>query len=186
MPTRTADIMTRQDFQDLLDVYGADRTRWPLSARASAAAVLTADKAAVRMLSEAAALDAVLARGMANSAPSADATAALAARIVAAAGTAPRTVASSDKVPASPRLGYAVLSRRARPTHRPGHRSAPRYGQWRAAAMLAASLVLGVFVGQTQFGAHALPKIAALAGVSFVSPERLAMAEIELESSDVD
>jgi hypothetical protein len=173
MPHKIAPTMTRQDFQELLDVFGAERTRWPLSARAGAAALLASDAEARRLLAEAAALDALLARGVADSVPDIAATSALAARIVAAAAKTPRIAAASE--PAKP-LGVVSSS-------------ASRHGRtdvWRAAAVLAASMVLGVFVGQSQLGAHALPKIAALAGVSFASAERLAMAEIEIEASDVD
>jgi hypothetical protein len=173
MPTRTVQIMTLQDFQQLLDVYGAERTRWPLSARAGAAALLAADAGARRLLAEAAALDAVLARGGVDVAPESAATAALAARIVAAAAKAPRIAAMSEP-PALPLSTSRMIVR-------PG-----RTDGLRAAAVLAASMVLGVFVGQSQLGAQALPKIAALAGVSFASAERLAMADIEFEASDVD
>jgi hypothetical protein len=173
MTSRTAPTMTRQDFQHLIEVYGAERTRWPLSARAGAAALLAADAEARRMLAEAAALDAVLARGFTDIAPDATVTAALAARIVASAAKAPRLAATS--APSAP------LRVSGRPVS-----SGARTDIWRAAALLAASMVLGIFVGQSQLGAHALPKIAALAGVSFASAERLAMADIEIEASDVD
>jgi hypothetical protein len=165
--------MTRQDFQHLIEVYGAERTRWPLGARAGAAALLAADAEARRVLAEAAALDAVLARGVADIAPDATVSSALAARIVAAAAKAPRLAAISE--PSGP----------LRVSGRPVSKDA-RTDIWRAAAVLAASMVLGVFVGQSQLGAQALPKIAALAGVSFASADRLAMAEIEIEATDVD
>jgi hypothetical protein len=172
MTARTAPPMTRHDFQNLLDVYGANRTRWPLSARAGAAALLTADQDARRMLAEAAALDAILARGVAGMAPDDGATSALAARIVAAAAKTPRMIAPEP--PKRHRLSAPVRAGQG------------RTDIWRATALLAASMVLGVFVGQSQLGAHALPKIAALAGVSLASAERLAMADIEVEASDVD
>ncbi len=173
MPHKTAPNMSRQEFQELLDVCGAERTRWPLSARAGAAALLAADAEARRVLAEAAALDAVLAHGVVDISQDATTTSALATRIVAAAAKTPRIAAAAE---AANRL----------------HMNSPaasRHGRtdvWRAAAVLAASMVLGIFVGQSQLGAQALPKIAALAGVSFASAERLAMADIEIEASDVD
>jgi hypothetical protein len=173
MTHKIVPTMSRQDFQNLIDVYGAERTRWPLSARAGAAALLAADIEARRLLAEVVALDAVLAHGEAGSTPNAMATSALAARIVAAAAKTPRIASASE--PVKP-MGVAGSS-------------ASRQGRtdvWRAAAVLAASMVLGVFVGQSQLGAQALPKIAALAGVSFATAERMAMADIEIEASDVD
>jgi hypothetical protein len=67
-----------------------------------------------------------------------------------------------------------------------GHRAAVERDVWRAAAVLAASLMLGVFVGQSQLGAYALPQLAALAGVSVSAGERVALADVEFDASDVD
>ena len=54
--------MTIAEFERLLDVYGSDRTRWPVDARASAGQLVARDKAARRLLAEAEALDRALER----------------------------------------------------------------------------------------------------------------------------
>ena len=54
--------MTNADFERLLDVYGSDRTRWPVEARASAGQLVARDRAARRLLAEAEALDRALER----------------------------------------------------------------------------------------------------------------------------
>jgi hypothetical protein len=176
MTTRNPQMMM-PDFEQLLDVYGAERTLWPLNARAGAAALLVSSAEARQLKAEAAALDAVLAQGLASEPPADVAsTSALAARIVAAASTAPRLAASVvAHVPVAGGVDESPM----------------RFGRverdvWRGAALLAASLMLGVFVGQSQLGAHALPQLAALAGVSVSSGERVALADIEFEASDVD
>ena len=48
--------MTIAEFERLLDVYGSDRTRWPVEARASAGHLVARDRAARRLLAEAEAL----------------------------------------------------------------------------------------------------------------------------------
>ncbi len=81
--------MTIADFERLLDVYGSDRTRWPVEARASAGQLVARDKAARRLLAEAEALDRTLERAPL---PSLAEEAALADRILAAARRSPRMV----------------------------------------------------------------------------------------------
>lgn len=173
MTTQNPMMLTRSDFEQLLDVYGADRTRWPLGARAGAAALLASDIDARRLLAEAIALDAVLAKGQTGEPVGDPAIGALAARVMAAVAATPR-VAMVNPAP--------VLRRSVSMT---GDKAA-KTSIWRGAAMLAASLVLGVFVGQSQLGAYALPKLAAIAGLSLETPERLALADIELDATEVD
>ncbi|MBO0765496.1 MAG: hypothetical protein J2P50_13030, partial [Hyphomicrobiaceae bacterium] len=48
------------EFEGLLDIYGADRTRWPADARAAAAHLAARDVDACQLLAEAKALDRVL------------------------------------------------------------------------------------------------------------------------------
>ena len=174
MTNKTGPQMTLPDFEYLLDVYGADRTRWPLSARAGTVALLAADAAARRLLAEAVALEDVLSN---SPEPDAAATAALADRIMASTRRAPRLVASTDKVarPAQPvRSSGASMGTADRDL-------------WRGAALMAASLIIGIFVGQTQFGAGAVPAIEALTGVALPgSGERLAVADLLIEATDVD
>ena len=52
--------MTRDEFAELVDTFGADRTRWPLLRRHRAEALLASDPGVSRVLDEAAALDRVL------------------------------------------------------------------------------------------------------------------------------
>ena len=169
MTNGTTRMMTLAEFEQLLEVYGSDRTRWPLNARASAAARLMSDAGARRLLAEASALDAVLA-----AAPELDpaAMSALADRIAALTRRAPRLVATAN--PAIVALPTGATPHDAAGTHRE---------LWRGAALLAASLVIGIFVGQSQFGAGALPALEELAGLS---SSRLAMADVHLESVDED
>ena len=177
MTTRMTSILTCADFEHLLDVYGADRTRWPLGCRAGATALLSSDVSARRLLAEAIALDAVLAKGEPDAQADTGAMGALAARIIAAAAITPRVAA------VTPAPVPALANSRGRAL--PGSRQMTS-GLWRGAAMLAASLVLGIFVGQSQLGAYALPKIAAAAGLSLGSTERLALADIELDATELD
>ena len=45
----TSNTMTIAEFERLLDVYGSDRTRWPVEARASAGHLVARDRAARRL-----------------------------------------------------------------------------------------------------------------------------------------
>ena len=134
--------MTIADFERLLDVYGSDRTRWPVEARASAGQLVARDKAARRLLAEAEALDRTLERAPL---PSLAEEAALADRILVAARRSPRMVPISklDVPPIAPRAADNVVrlsasratridcrrspapprSARARPTCSPARRS---------------------------------------------------------------
>src|SRR5215813_7366701 len=85
--------MTLAEFERLLEIYGSDRTRWPVEARACAGQLTARDPAACRLLVEAEALDRVLERAPL---PSLASEAALAERIVAAAQRTPRMVRTGD------------------------------------------------------------------------------------------
>ena len=169
MTSRSAQTMSLRDFERLLEVYGGDRTRWPLAARASAAMRLAGDATARRRLAEAEALDAVLLH-----APEPDAAdvAALASRIVAAAASAPRTapvvVPSPTRFELRPRRRYVVDPFLVR-----------------TGAVLAASLMIGIFVGQTQLGARALPAIETMAGIgSPAMSDQYAWVDFHVEAPD--
>ena len=54
--------MTLADLERLLDVYGGDRTRWPVEARAAAAQLVARERRRAGLLAEAEALDRVLER----------------------------------------------------------------------------------------------------------------------------
>lgn len=146
-------------FENVLDTFGGDPARWPAERRERFVRLAAADADAARLLREAKALDAVLTK--AGGLPAGD-TRALAERIAAAvANTAPGQPAqprrqaenspaasdgSSGVVIAWPRTGENV-----RAPSQAAVASAPRRlsSGWRTAALLAASLVVGIFVGVT-------------------------------------
>lgn len=112
--------------EQVLDRFGADRTRWPAPVRRDFAGLIARDDGAKARLREAEALDKLL--DLAPQ-PTID-TRALASRIVAAARAETPAVS-----PLKARVAWARLDRRA------------AEAQWPAAAVLAASLVLGAFFG---------------------------------------
>lgn len=125
------------DLEGLLDAYGADVTRWPAQAQVGVDSLLAAGPEVNRMLAEAKALDGVLALAPL---PASDRRMALADRIVAQAlQSAPEPRKSSPGV-VIPWPGAA--RERGSPLLR-----ASRSPAWRAAALLAASLLVGVFLG---------------------------------------
>ena len=134
--------MTLDDFAQLLDVYGGERTRWPAEARAAAAHLVARDGQAGRLLALAAALDRVLQRAPV---PAPAAEAALAERIVSAAQRSPRMVKLADTPSAAPGtpLGVAsTLPGAASANGRPARLLTRRRAG--AAGFLVASLVVGI------------------------------------------
>lgn len=115
-----------------LEVSGADRTRWPAQERLRFAPLIAQNEEARRLLAETAALDRLLDHAPA---PDTGRTAALVDRIVAAAeaeGTGSAKVVTFQAAPGKARTGRALLRDRT---------------MWQAAALLAASLFVGAFVG---------------------------------------
>lgn len=110
---------------EILETYGSERARWPQAARAKLAPVLEGDAEARRRLAEAEAFDRLL--GAAPVLPEARQRA-LVSEIVAKAQRQPRMVATSE------------------PPQRP-KQNAWKQNSWIAGA-LAASLVMGLLVGQ--------------------------------------
>lgn len=174
--------MTIAELERLLEVYGAERTRWPVEWRASAALLVATDPAARRLLAEAAALDRVL-----NHAPAPGLTvqveAALAERIVAAAQRSPRIV----RLPGTQRIGKEASPDEAAPLPAPavGHgRGRLRLSsrQMGAAGVLAASLVVGVLIGNASLPPQMLPALADLAGLG---PGRDSLVKIALYEEDM-
>ena len=167
--------MTLAEFGHLLDVNGAERTRWPLGARAGAAALLALDPGARRLLAEASALDAVLAK--LPETPAGE-TSALADRIMAATQRTPRLVASTPQ----------PVARSKQPPGSRGRGLLSADGDIvRGMAVLAASLVIGIFVGQTQLVARTVPALQALAVDALPgSGDRLALADVQLDAVDED
>jgi hypothetical protein len=137
------------DLRALLDAYGADRARWPAADRARADAVVAAEPQAERLLTETKALDALLAHAPV---PSPERRAALGDRIVALAG--------AERPAAAPPSGVVVpwpgTSRRRAVPPVPRVRTPA----WQAAAVLAASLALGFFVGALDLAPESVDRLA--------------------------
>lgn len=157
----------------MLEAFGADKARWPADRRAGAEALLArqdaSGAAARRLLAEARGLDRLLA---ASPAP-ADLTA-LADRIAATAGALPPAPAEIITLPAARRSDV---------------RSKPSYGarSWTAAAVLAASLLVGVVVGPGTAGLPALREAVDAIGLGGYV-DQLALAPLDdtgLQDEDV-
>jgi hypothetical protein len=138
--TQDRSNMAPGDLEALLDAYGADTGRWPKEAQARAGILLASDAQASRLITEAKALDALLSRAPL---PAQERQSALAERIVAQAlnGTAQSAAAPPKSGIVIPWPG-AARERSPVPAWKPSRRPA-----WSAAALLAASLCFGVFVG---------------------------------------
>jgi hypothetical protein len=160
--------MTSGDFERLLEVYGGDRTRWPAEERAAAAQLVARDAKARHLLAEAEALDRVLERAPL---PALALEAELADRIVAAAQRSPRIV----------RIGGAAASNEPLPQSKPVWKRLP-FGSARAAGVLAASLVAGIFIGLTNLPQSVLP---ALADLMTVDRGGYNLAQVEPFDEDV-
>jgi hypothetical protein len=180
MTSMSSNIMTIADFERLLDVYGSDRTRWPVEARASAGQLVARDKAARRLLAEAEALDRTLERAPL---PSLAEEAALADRILAAARRSPRMVPPA-------RANAAGMARRAidNVVRLPSLRARPRWltppGFGSAAGMLAASLALGIFLGLSSLSQGVVPALEDMTGITLGTGTRT-VAQIDLLDEDL-
>lgn len=146
----------REALERLLDVYGADRTRWPARERLRFAGIVSEDKLAARMLAEANALDRLLEQAPRASAAEVDA---LKERIMAAAlrTGAPQLAVVAAGKPGSAKV-VSLAARRAPMIARFAR------GEWPAAAVLAASLVLGVMLGSAGTFNSTLEEVAQVAG----------------------
>ena len=149
--------------ENILDTFGGDTARWPAEKRAELESLADTDDDGARLLREARALDAVLMRA---AGPPVGNTSVLADRIFAAvANTAPGQLAAriervqEASVQTSDVPGVVIAWPRGGETSRAAaaatasaapmpYRERVTSG-WRTAALLAASLVLGVFVGTT-------------------------------------
>lgn len=118
----------------LLDVHGGDEARWPVAAVERFASLIARNAQAQRLVAEAKALDRLLVEADDGDARPASRHAALADRIMAA------TDASAPPVAGGNVVGIGNVREAVR---RP---VAPRQS-WQAAALLAASLVAGLYVG---------------------------------------
>jgi hypothetical protein len=173
--TNMSEGMTLAEFERLLDVYGGARTRWPAEARAAAAQLVARDAKARRLLVEAEALDRLLERAPL---PSLAIEAALAERIVAAAQRSPRIVRTAP--------GSAVVVPMVAEKAVPREPAVPWKRQLfgadvRAAAVLAASLAVGVFIGMSNVPQSVVPELA-----SVMSDQGgYSMAQVEPYDEDV-
>ena len=148
--------------QHLLDVYGADQSRWPVEMARQFGAqfgALTgpAAEAAAMARRETVALDQVLSRA---SMVAATRQTALADRIMAEIGG---TADKSNIVAMRPRTTNASTARHASPTLRP---QAHHGSGWRVATALAAALVVGVGVGLSGSANTAFDAMAETVGVN--------------------
>ena len=172
MTNAIGNTMTLTEFERLLEIYGSDRTRWPVAARASAGQLVARLPAARRLLAEAEALDRVLERAPMTSLAR---EAALAERIIAAARRSPRMVAKSaatrpstdaEELPGQPRW------------------LTPRTTFGGAAGALAASLVLGVLIGLSSLSQSVLPALEQMTGIA-LSPTTSVIAQVDLLDEDL-
>jgi hypothetical protein len=159
MTKKDKQVDDREALQRLLDTYGADRTRWPARERLRFAGVVSEDKAAARLLAEAVALDRLLDRAPQATAGDLDA---LKERIM---STALRSSQPRLKVVVSEQVAQgAVAPAKVLPLRRPS--LSRRFGEWPAAAVLAASLVLGVMLGSAGTFTSTMQEVAQATGLS--------------------
>ena len=172
--THSGNNMTIADLEHLLDVYGSDRTRWPVEARTGAGQLATRDRAARRLLGEAEALDRVLERAPM---PSLAREAALADRIISAAQRSPRIV-RLEEASASAAAAENVI-------RWPGARSG---SQWlrsdagRVAGLFAASLLCGIYFGLSNVAQGALEDVA---GITFGTSSGPTLAHLDPLDEDL-
>ena len=161
MTKNNKQVADREALERLLEIYGADRTRWPARERLRFASVISDDDAASHMLAEAQALDTLLDRA---SRPSDAAVEALKDRIMAAAmRESPAKVSVATRPAASIRPAASVTSIWSRRRVLPA--IAPRFAEWPAAAVLAASLVVGVMLGSAGTFDATMSQMAQVAGL---------------------
>lgn len=157
MPNKTKADQHLQDLVLLLEVYGADKNRWPAAERMRLSAAIASDPRAKLALAEAAALDRLL-----DLAPrvSSGRERALAGRIVAA--------VSSESKPGNPPPSNVIPLSNAR---KPVQSFLRRHTRQAAAALLAASLVLGIFAGTSRQLSSTIDVVAEAIGLSGDEPE---------------
>jgi len=181
--------LTLERLETLLDAYGGDLERWPSGEAAAARALMARSPEAAALAREASALDRVLAQA---SGPRPERLLALSDRILSAASAESRDGAAArvadparaarivrlpvPQQPAASRAGSIDPRVPAPASPRP----APRHSQaWRAAAALAASLLVGVAIGLTDI---AQTSALALGGsFSAASETEVVLAALQLD-----
>lgn len=173
-------MMDLAAFEALLDGYGSDRARWPGLKRAAADNLVATDRNAQRLLAEAKALDQLLATVATNEPVSNEQ--ALLDRILSKAAHTPRLTASGGaSIPAATAIKPFVRAT-AQPTPL---RRAPNQDLWRNTALIAASLILGVYVGQTQLSVYAIPALEDFANRTIGTETRnIDLAEAAIDVGD--
>ena len=173
--------MTLSELERLLEVYGSDRSRWPVAARASAGQLVARVAAAGRLVAEAECLDRVLERAPM---PTLAREAALADRILASARRSPRMVPAIAAQPARPAAaaGDAPLPAAASPPKRGW--LTPRTAFGSAAGALAASLMLGVLIGLSSLSQSVLPALEQMTGIALATTSAAA-AQVDLLDEDL-
>jgi hypothetical protein len=181
--TKNTRAKDRQALEHLLDVYGADRTRWPARERLRFASFIGEDEVAQRLVAESAALDALLDRAPRMSE---DRERALKERIVAAALRSGETKLAVVTDPAGDKTSrLPQWASRARSAPSLSRKRAGR--EWPAAALLAASLVVGVMLGSSGTFDSTVQDVAEATGFATASDApQLALGEEILASSDED
>lgn len=178
MTKKHRQVEDREALARLLEVHGADRTRWPARERLRFASVIIEDKAAARLLAEAEALDRLLDKAPRPSEAGIDA---LKERIMAAAlrSHEPRLAVVAGSKPASVRTWPAQWR---------APELAARVAEWPAAAVLAASLVLGVVLGSAGTFDATMQEVAQVAGFGNGTSEgsQLALGDDTYGQTDED
>ena len=186
MTTKDTRAEDRQALVRLLEIYGADRTRWPARERLRFAGFISEDDDARRAMVEAAALERLL-----DLAPKASSTReqALKERIVAAAlrSAEPRLAVvtrGSDGAAWRPRAASAARAAWAR---LPSLAGAPASSGWAAAELLAASLFVGVLLGSAGTFDTTVQQVAEATGYAVsADSSQLALGEEMVAAADED
>jgi hypothetical protein len=140
-----------EQLQETLGLAGANAARWPATSRARLAAFVESDAEAGSLFAEAKALDKIL-----SHAPGGSPSPAAEARILAAAAALPQNAFA-------PVEGGSFVGGGRNGTLARAYRMVPRPSLWGGAALMAASLVLGIYIGAT---GEAMP---ALRGMAFLA-----------------
>jgi hypothetical protein len=181
MTTKDTRAKDREALERLLDVYGADRTRWPARERLRFAGFICEDRVAQRMVAESAALDALLDRAPRASE---DRERALKERIVAAAlrSAVPQLAVVQTDDETKPRLPAWLRHVRGFSSVRPRE-----HREWPAAGLLAASLVVGIMLGSAGAFDSTVQDVAEVAGIASVGEtSQLARGEEIITMVDED
>jgi hypothetical protein len=179
MTTKDTRAQDRQALACLLEVYGADRTRWPARERLRFASFICEDDAARRLVAEAGALDALLDRA---SRASEERVHALKERIMAAAARS-----GERKLAVVTGRSGGSAARWANWARRPSFAKVTTRAEWPAAALLAASLVVGVLLGSAGTFDTTVQEMAEATGFATASEfPQLALGEDIIATTDED